>query len=253
LNTRELVKKALKSAGYQISRLPDSDESKGYHPSFVLTPKDVEGMDRNTRRVLNLINYTKTSNSSYSAQPYENAYHSIELNGVTYAGQRDPKGRFEEVGFDFTNKSVLDIGCNQGGMIFELADKISHGVGIDYDQRMINAANRLRSYRKASNVDFFVFDLETENLNLIDNFLPNQRVDIVFLLSVCMWIKDWHSVIDKALELADHLLFESNGTPEQQDEQEAYLQKTYGTVTMIRDSSPDDERQKSRKLYLCNT
>ena len=247
----KVVNSVLIPLGAKLSRVSDADETVPYRQQYDLQPDELDGLDRETRKVLNVIGYTKQSGTQYSADVYDSAYHSIELRGVTFTGQRKPKERLDAVPFDFSNATVLDIGCNQGGMIFELADKIRHGVGIDYDSRMINAANRLRSYRKSGNTDFFVFDLENEDLNIIENLLPEGGVDIIFLLSVCMWIENWRSVIDKAAKLSDNLLFETNGKPEEQEEQESYLRKVYGDVAMIRDSSPDDLTQKSRKLIFC--
>src|SRR5574337_1044888 len=71
-------------------------------------------------------------------------------------------------------------------MLFSIADRIRSGVGVDYDYKMINVANRIRSYKGTANLDYYVFDLEKENLELLRNFIQSQKVDIVFLLSVCM-------------------------------------------------------------------
>ena len=213
-----------------------------------------EGVDPVRRvqlQVRNVLNYTKTSGTSYSAQLYPAGYHSIEVHGEVLKGQRDPALRLARVPFDFTGKSVLDIGCNQGGMLFQLDSKLKWGVGIDYDHRMINAANRLRSVRRSAHLDFFVFDLEKEPLDLIRDFLPDTRVDIVFLLSVCMWLRNWREVLGFASGLSSSMLFESNGSAEQQAQQHEELLRRYGKVTRIAASSEDDPRQRNRKLYLC--
>ncbi len=96
-------------------------------------------------------------------------------------------------------------------MLFATKDEIEWGVGIDFDSKMINAANRIRSLRKIENLDFYVFDLDREDLTIIEDFLPDD-VDIVFLLSVCAWIRRWREVIEYCRDLAPHLLFEANGT-----------------------------------------
>ena len=88
-------------------------------------------------------------------------------------------------------------------------------------------------------------------MNLIKEFLPVNKVDIAFLLSVCMWIKNWKEVIDLAAEVSDHLLFESNGRTEQQVEQIAYLRKRYKNVQQLSEKSEDDTGQKNRKLFFC--
>lgn len=247
-----IVNKTLTPLGLQLSRSTRHRPNEQAGNTYDLTPTDLEGMSRDTRKVLNLLNYTKQSGSRYSASRFESAYHTIELEGRVFEGQRNPAERLTDVPFDFTDARVLDIGCNQGGMLFHLGPTIKHGIGIDYDYRMINAANRVRILQQTHNLSFFVFDLEQENLELLDNFLQDSEVDVAFLLSICMWIINWHEVIDYAYRVADHLLFESNGTPVQQDEQVAYLRQKYGTVQKIRDASDDDPSNRNRRLFFCS-
>lgn len=222
-----------------------------YRQPYELESGFVDGLDRETRKVLNVLDYTKSSGSQYSAKVFEAGYHAIELNGKTFAGQREPEQRLAGVPIDFSGATVLDIGCNQGGMLFEISDRIRHGAGIDYDPRMINAANRVRAYKKLGNLDFYVFDLEREDLRVLDSFMVGGGVDVVMLLSVCMWIRNWQDVIVKCSRLADTLLFESNGSREQQNEQLRFLERTYETIETVRESSPDDPIQQARGLYVC--
>lgn len=217
-----------------------------------LAPVQMDGMDADTRRVLNLLNYTKSSGSPYSADGFQAGYHSTTVGGRRFIGQRSPSERLSGVPFDFKGKTVLDIGCNQGGMLFELSEKIEAGVGIDFDSRMINAANRLRAHNGNSNIDFYVFDLEREDLGYIEDFLASSRVDIVFLLSICMWIKNWREVVDFASSISDHILFESNGSLAQLEEQEDHLVACFRDVRRLAEFSNDDPNQKQRKLYLCS-
>jgi SAM-dependent methyltransferase len=209
----------------------------------------VDDEERSRRQLLNLLNYTKTSSSSYSARRYPAGYHTIEIDGSRIQGQRDPRARLARVPIDFRGKTVLDIGSNQGGMLFAL-DGIKWGVGIDYDSRMVNAANRIRAARGATNLDFYVFDLEKEPLALIEDFLPS-RADIVFLLSVCAWLSNWRDVVGFAARSSDAMLFESNGTEWHQAEQERELQRRYASVEPLARASEDDPKQKRRRLYYC--
>jgi len=213
--------------------------------------EEVDGLDIGTRKIINLLNYTKRSASAYDGEGYDVGYHSFNIGGRKFKGQRDPTQRFANVEYDFTGKTLLDIGCNQGGMIHEVADQIKHGVGIDYDSRMINVANRIRSYNNSQNVDFFVFNLEEEPLDMITDLLPEGKVDIAFLLSVCMWFNNWKDVVKFVYDHSDALLFESNGKVEQQDEQIAYLNELYSRVDLLAATSEDDPRQKRRKLLIC--
>lgn len=245
------MKKKLKQLAKAIrttSRKIRGNERKYAFKRIELSPDRKDG---DAQQILNLLNYTKTSGSSYNGQDFPAGYHTVDIKGFHAAGQRHPKERFGIIPYDFTGKTVLDIGSNQGGMLFNIADKISQGVGIDYDYRLVNAANRIRSYTDTRNLGFYVFDLEKEELGLIKDFVPQGRVDIVFLLAVCMWIKNWKRVIDFAQSISDSLLFESNGEEAQQDEQLAYLRSHYKNIQLLSEKSLDDKSQQNRKLYFC--
>jgi SAM-dependent methyltransferase len=206
---------------------------------------------RSFRQIHNLLNYTKTSGSYYSAIQFPAGYHSIDINGHRLQGKRDPAKRLERIPIDFNGKTVLDIGCNQGGMLFQLDHAIKSGVGVDYDNRMINAANRIKALRGSDNLQFYVFDLEKEPLALLEDLIPVPRVDVVFLLAVCMWLKNWQSVIACAAKISNMMIFESNGTEDQQTAQVAFLKQLYRDVTLLAEHSDDDPRQKKRKLFWC--
>lgn len=75
-------------------------------------------------KIRNLLNYTKTSESLYSANQFPAGYHTLRIRDHEFKGQRDPSIRFEKVRFDFAGKSVLDIGCNQGGMLFAILARL---------------------------------------------------------------------------------------------------------------------------------
>lgn len=246
--SKQVANQVLKPMGFQMIRIKKHMEVS----RLDLYPPELDGVDSNTRRVLNLLGYTTSSGSDYRASEYPAGYHSIAIGGKRYAGQRSPNERLRKVPFDFKGKKVLDIGCNQGGMLFEIVGDIEYGVGIDYDSRMINAANRVRSYHKVTNIDFYVFDLEKENLGYIEDFLSSRHVDIVFLLSICMWIKNWTEVIDWACRVSNSMLFESNGSSQQQKEQEDYLMQCFEDVNMLSGTSDDDLVHRARKLYLCS-
>lgn len=202
-------------------------------------------------QICNLLNYTKTSNSTYNGQNFPAGYHTFDINGFYLQGQRNPAERLVNVPFDFNGKTVLDIGCNQGGMLYTVAGQIKHGVGIDFDARVVNAANRIRVHTNSNHINFYVFNVEDEPLDLIRDFIPKGKVDIAFLLAVCMWIKNWREVIDFVCDVSTCLLFESNGSPEQQNEQIEYLKTKYRSVDLLAGQSLDDLSQKSRRLYFC--
>ncbi len=207
--------------------------------------------ERLLRQVNNLLNFTKTSNSAYAAHEFPAGYHTLSIHGQTIPGQRDPSKRLALVPVDFRGRTVLDLGCNQGGMVFELAGQIRWAVGVDYDARMINAANRIKNATGANNASFYVLDLQKDPLALISDFLPEQRADICFLLSVCAWLDNWQEVIGFAQSKSDSMLFETTGSQQQQQQQIDYLRTRYRSVKLLAGTSEDDPIQKERKLlYL---
>jgi Methyltransferase domain len=223
--------------------------SRKYAFSRVDTENCTDADERLFRQIQNILNFTKTSNSHYSAEQFPAAYHTINIKGRQVPGQRDPSKRLASVPIDFHGKSVLDLGCNQGGMIHQVRTLIKWGVGIDYDPRMINAANRIKSVNASENISFYIVDLQNDPLELISDFMPDRKADICFLLSVCMWLKNWQQVIDFAHSKSNSMLFETNGSALQQDQQINYLKAKYSVVNMLSEMSDDDPIQKSRKLF----
>ena len=97
---------------------------------------------------------------------------------------------------------------------------------------------------------FYVFDLEKENLEDINNFF-DESIDIVFLFSVCMWINNWKELIKYIHKNSNILVIETNGNNNQQLEQYNYINSKYKTVKKLYDKSDDDETQKNRELFIC--
>jgi Methyltransferase domain. len=252
MNFSSFVNKALSYFDVKLIRLKKENQTRPGNV-YPLDESVDDGIDIETKKILNLLAYTKTNTVTYNAKGYPSGYHTLKIDGHTFRGQRDPAQRLEGVPFDFDGATVLDLGCNQGGMLLSIADRIHAGVGVDFDYKMVNAANRVRAHKRLANLNYYVFDLEKENLELLRNFFSGNTIDMVFLLSVCMWIKNWKSVIDSARSISTCLLFESNGSPEQQFEQEAYLRSSYADIILVREASTDDPGQQRRRLFLCRT
>lgn len=210
---------------------------------------DGDARERAYWQIRNLLNYTKTSASSYAAEEFPAGYHSINLGGETLRGQRDPKIRLNLSGLDLSGKTVLDVGCNQGGMLFAVNDSLRWGIGLDYDPRMVNVANRISVANGLKNLRFYVFDLEKDPLPLMNDLVPEPSVDVIFFLSVCTWIRNWKDVLSHLGEMSKTMLFESNGSEEEQASQLAHLEQTYKSVVRLADASEDDPRWK-RMLFL---
>ncbi len=203
-----------------------------------------------TDKVLEIIECAKDRKKSYGGSTFHAGYHTLNLRGELYKGQRDNPMRLSKVKFDFKNKVVLDIGCNVGGMLHELAPIIKYGVGVDYNHDCINAANLIRDYNNTHNINFYRFDLNNQDVLNIKNFILSDKVDICFFLSMIKWIKNWPKVIKFAKSISNNLLIELNG--KDQDNQEKIIREIYPKVSLVYSKSMDDPGQHNRRLLLCN-
>lgn len=206
--------------------------------------------DENERKILDLLRYASGSHEGFGCV-YPAGYHTIKLGSRLVQGQRNPYKRLDSVPYDFHDKTVLDLGTNIGGMLFAVADKIKLGIGIDYNERVINMANRLKRHYGLGNVDFFVFDLAKEPLNRLTKFLPIDKVDICFMLSLAAWVPNWKDVATFASSISDAMLFEAQEPESAKKIQISHLSSLYKHVSLVRATSDDDPDNKSRSLYLC--
>lgn len=204
--------------------------------------------DDELSKISRLLKYCQTDSNG---KGFPAGYHTVIIDGQKIQGRRDPLIRLSHVPYDFHNKVVLDIGSNIGGMLFAIADQIKYGVGIDYNYRAINVANRLKSHYELRNINFFVFDLMKEPLSVIGDFLPEHRVDICFFLAMGMWLKNWREVIGYIASISDAMLLETNGDASRQEATVSYARKLFSKVTLITSQSGDDLKGNYRKMYLC--
>ena len=163
----------------RVEQLPNSKLR-----AIVDATEDTKKIGWHARSVLRLVQYTPQIGDRGSADKIPVGYQATTIGGICVPGLREPEDRLNRIPIDFTGKTVLDIGCNLGGFLFPIADRIRWGVGLDYDSRLINACHKLRALRPASTLNFFVYDLEREPAALIPQFLPEPRVDVVLLLRI---------------------------------------------------------------------
>lgn len=209
------------------------------------------GVDSGVLEALSVVRYATEANVTYNGRHCVSGYHSMKLKGREFVGRRDCHARLQQIEYEFRGKGVLDIGCNCGGMLNALADEISWGVGIDADARCINAANAVGQLNGTDRTRFFTFDLQKEDLHMISGYLLGRRPDICFLLSICMWIENWREIIGYAARMAPTLLFESNGSAVEQQQQAVVLNQQFPLVELVASRSDDDLFQCNRMLYLC--
>jgi SAM-dependent methyltransferase len=165
-------------------------------------------------------------------------YTTIRIKDEVIEGSRDPLDRITKIPLDFTDKSVLDLGCNVGGMLFAISDKISKGYGYDVNPNAINTANIYKDKYNLNHLSFFLQDLE----NVDSLSLP--KTDIVFMLSLAIWIPNWKNIIEKIDPSV--LVFEAHGEDYRKKEQIDFLHTKFSKVLLI-----ETIEGNYRNLYLC--
>lgn len=232
---------------------------------YSMQPGSMESNKNNIRQWLTLVKlkflyadilpvtgYGKQYGKSYNGKKFTNGYHSFCVNGQTvFTGQRDIQRRYKDFNLDFSGMRVLDVGTNQGAMLLNIANQIDHGVGVDYNRKLINVANKSKQLTETTNVDFYVVNLEEDPLSYIQALLPQDRVDVCFYLSMCMWLTKWKTIMKWISEHSTIMFLETNGTDQQQKDQVIEATRLFEIVFQLNNSSIDDPSQQKRKLYIC--
>ena len=201
--------------------------------------------------IFRVMDQVRRSGEQYSGSSFVAGYHSLQLNGLEFRGQRECTERLAQVPFDFRGKVVLDLGCNIGGMLHPISGDIRRGYGFDSNPDCINTAGLIKSLNHSLNLEFYTVDLDREDFSLLKCFFLQEKIDICFLLSMCRWLDRWETVVRQASRLSETMLFESNGTAKEQGTQSTLLRELYGNVALLSETSDDDFSLGNRKLYLC--
>ncbi len=93
-----------------------------------------------------------------------------------------------------------------------------------------------------------MFDLDKQDLSIVKDFVLSEKIDICFFLSMAKWIKRWVEVVKFCSSICDTILFETNGS--NQEEQEQVVRKVYSNVILLYNKSMDDVSQHERKLLI---
>lgn len=126
-------------------------------------------------------------------------------------GQRNIKKRLKRFGITkdlVQNKSVLDIGCNIGGLLFELQKMSPRNlVGLEFDKEKVTICHVIAKLHNITSIQFEQKDVESKLF--YDHF--NEVYDIVFCLAVIEHLNNKEIFIKKLFELCkDKLFLEGN-------------------------------------------
>lgn len=201
--------------------------------------------DPATGPILNVLNYAWEA--SPDRKPF-GSYYMLPIGTETVTGQRNPVDRLRLIPTPLQGRSVIDIGCNFGGMLFAIDAPLKWAVGVDYDRRLVNAANRI-AYQRAPYFRFYNFDLQADPVELLRDLMPEPTVDIAFFLSVCAHIKNWAEVISALPAIARAVLFEANGHEHEQLGQLRQLCRSFARVRLLADRGAPGIGP--RRLFWC--
>jgi len=77
--------------------------------------------------------------------------------------------------------TVLDLGCGNGLHLMSVADKISHGIGVDFSQRFIDHANSIKFSKKLENLNFITSSFD-------DICIESSSVDLIYSFSALYYV-----------------------------------------------------------------
>ena len=202
----------------------------------------------------NLITLT-TQNNHYNGwnnnRPNVNGYHSINIHNINSLGQRTPIKRMETIikKYNFTDKTVFDLGCNIGGMLLHLP-QIKKGIGVDFDESCINCGNYIANILKFNDISFYKHDLN--NFSLIDkmNELNIKKIDIIFILSIGSWATNWMQLYINCINNSNTILLETNNDNEGKPQIQLFKDYNCKIVLISEQSLDDNTGNYGRKLYL---
>lgn len=139
-------------------------------------------------------------------------YSSFTLPGLTdMPAVRDTLQRFRDFGVpeDLTGKTVLDVGCNVGAMIFEAAHRGAVIQGLEYRQDRVNLCQEIADYY-AMPATFFQDDFNDEEPGPVIHMAPT---DYVLCCSVTQYIDEleaFYHWLSELLAPGGTLLLECN-------------------------------------------
>lgn len=208
--------------------------------------QEIEILKEKLKNTVSQIHYNGWSNRT------KYGYHSFNIDNIQINGQRKPWIRLDNIKkyYNFENKTLIDFGCNTGGMIFHLPE-LKKAIGIDFDKECIESCNYMASILKnKTEYKFIQQDLNNFDFSI---FLKNnsiEKVDIIFLLSLGSWIKKWSILYKECLKYCDNIILETNNDIEGKQQLEFFKNLNCNIILISSNSYDDTTNNFGRKTYL---
>ena len=177
-------------------------------------------------------------------------YHSYDLDGIFIQGQRNPIKRIDifKQHVSFANKNVIDFGCNVGAMLHHLPE-INSGVGFDYDEKCINAGNKISELLGLKNkISLHTHDFDLDSYEKLKNKTLN--FDICFLLSLGSWIKSWDKLYDLSCKISSLIILETNNSTEGSAQLQFFEERNKQILQISKQSIDDSTGNHGRETFL---
>jgi hypothetical protein len=204
-------------------------------------------MDRNSIKIRRLLKAT-VGGSNYNSwrNTTEYGYHSYDLGGIQIPGQRSIRDRVDVFRdwIDFNGLVAVDLGCNSGGILHHLPE-LKSGAGFDFDASCIKSAQGISNIL-GSDYTFTTHDFDKQGLPDIG------KPDVIFMLSLCSWVKSWRDLVAMAISKNCPVVFETN------NEKDAMVNLPFidtlceSRVLILDNSNDDTTGNHGRKTYILN-
>jgi len=150
----------------------------------------------------------------YKSYDYGNGYFYQSFDRIGVSGYRNTTERVENLNLkNYVNdRTVLDIGCNAGFLMFELASSFTRATGVEYNPYLIDTANLVKKFIGGHNIELINAKFEDFALKTSDTF------DVVLSLAnhstydgnTSQSLDEYFSNINKLLTHDGTLIFESH-------------------------------------------
>ena len=164
--------------------------------------------------------------------------------------QRDSTARLRRLGVtasNISNCSVLDLGCNNGGTLFELQKfEPRRSLGVDYDSDKVALANRLAALNGLNSVSFRQADVEEATVESLEG-----PYDVVFCLALVEHVRAQACLYQLLSEATKSVLFfEGNGSTRPEDVSVALVRAGFSSVEMLGTCDDDRVENNNRPLFV---